>query len=89
MSTLTKLRRTTPGGRWWLKQARLLREWTITGRRVNDDGTEIQTVATSFGRTADEAIERFLTQQDRQRPNVFGAMPPKFERHELRAEVSL
>jgi len=96
-TTLTQRARRTPGARnFWARAEQAARDaevakslvvpWTIIGTRIDADDTERTLTATSFGRTADEAIERFLVTQDRQRANVFGELPPRFERHELRAE---
>ncbi len=64
--------------------------WTITGERVDPDGTVHLLTATSFGRSPEQAVHRYVTMLQRRRvPFADGTRSVVFEEHELRADVAL
>jgi hypothetical protein len=64
-----------------------MKAYAIKGRKVEGEKT-ILLDAVSFGVSVEDAIRRYLIHmQPLQRPDVFGAKPTMFERHELTAEV--
>ncbi len=76
MKTLTQHARRTPGARNWMRSGAKfsptssdggigilgipVRAWRITGRRTLDTGNDVTMTATSFGRDAADAVDRYL-----------------------------
>lgn len=65
-----------------------VRAWAISGERTDADGTVHRLVATSFGRTPEQAVHRYVTMlQPRRVPFADGSRSMVFEEHELHAEA--
>ncbi len=64
-----------------------LRAWAIIGERIDSDGTVQRLESTSFGRTPEQAVHRYVTMlQPRRVPFADGTRSPDWSEHELRAE---
>lgn len=61
----------------------MIHTWQITGKRVRGDGSVDMRTAVSFGKTAEEAVERYMELQQARLPEDF----IRFTREELKAEV--